>query len=197
MVWSKYPDLTNSQVVARVLATLDHKVDGDTPDEGYGFGIVDAGAAIRTDVPLDAPNPLTTAMQPFVDAEEAVRPKITAPDPAATETTVPGEYTIGARPGLISPKLGGAAGLALAGLVALLALSVVGIVRRRRYKAAVAAATPVAGWPYYAAPPQYIAPAYDHPPPSPPSQPSLGPPLLAPPTPPPSGPAAPPDEPPR
>ena len=67
VIWSKYPDLTNHQVVARMMATLARPVTTPTADPAYGFGILDVGAAISAAVPADAANPVLAAAAPFLD----------------------------------------------------------------------------------------------------------------------------------
>ena len=57
LVWSKYPGLTNRQVVARLLATARDTGDPGR-DDRTGYGIVRPYQAITTDVPADAPNPV-------------------------------------------------------------------------------------------------------------------------------------------
>lgn len=58
LVWSKFPDLTNRQVVARLLATVTDDADTPGKDDATGYGIVRPDDAIKTPVPEDAPNPL-------------------------------------------------------------------------------------------------------------------------------------------
>lgn len=63
LVWSKYPQLTARQVVARVLATaLDLGPPGR--DDGFGYGAVRPYQAMTSDVPADAPNPIFDAAKP-------------------------------------------------------------------------------------------------------------------------------------
>jgi type VII secretion-associated serine protease mycosin len=61
LVWSKYPNLTNRQVVARVLATT-RDIGPDGRDDASGYGIVRPWNAIATNVPADAPNPVYDAL---------------------------------------------------------------------------------------------------------------------------------------
>lgn len=135
LVWSKYPDLTNHQVVARVLATLRNKVATPTADPAYGFGLLHIGDAINASVPADAPNALLDAVSPFLDqlAAEETETVPEEPAPAANEPAAVEEFVVAERPSpYTQPVLQGAA-VAAAGLVLLLALLVVGVVRRRRY----------------------------------------------------------------
>ena len=138
LIWSKYPDLTNHQIVARMIATLDRRVTTPTADPAYGFGILDVGAAITTVVAADAANPVLLAAAPFLDRSVAKAAVVeTPPDPVEAFDTVPGEVVVGTRPGVLTPAVTRGLGLAGAGVLALLALAVLGIVRRRRYMRAV------------------------------------------------------------
>src|SRR5262249_31586907 len=57
LVWSRYPRLTNRQVVARILATLKDDADQVGHDDAAGSGIVRPYSAIIKKVPPNAPNP--------------------------------------------------------------------------------------------------------------------------------------------
>jgi len=137
LIWSKYPDLTNHQVVARMLATLERRVTTPTADPAYGFGILDVGASITTDVPVDAANPVLAAAAPFLE-QFALETTGADAAPAAVEAAeaVPGDFTVGVRPSALTTPVQQGLGLAAAGLVALVVLTVVGVVRRRRSRAA-------------------------------------------------------------
>lgn len=133
LIWSAYPSLTNHQVVARLLATLDRRVTTVSPDPAYGYGIVDTGAAITTDVPVDAPNPLFDAISPFLDKMSAEREVSLEPPPAASVTDPPpGTVVIGTRPAPVTVAVLAGSGLVLSGALAVVLLTAVGIVRRRR-----------------------------------------------------------------
>jgi subtilisin family serine protease len=58
LVWSKYPHLSNRQVVARILATLKDDADQPGSDPATGGGIVRPYPAIIQRVPATAPNPV-------------------------------------------------------------------------------------------------------------------------------------------
>ena len=61
LVWSRYPQLTNRQVVARLLATArDEGPPGR--DDAFGYGVIRPYQAITTSVPSDAPNPVFDAV---------------------------------------------------------------------------------------------------------------------------------------
>jgi subtilisin family serine protease len=146
LIWSKYPDLTNHQVVARMLATLERRVTTPTADPAYGFGILDVGAAIDTAVPADAANPVLAAATPFLDRSVADAAVLeTPPTPVEIVEAVPGEVVIGARPTDLTSDVIRGLGLAALGLLALLVLLVIGVVRRRRYLHAARMATPPGG----------------------------------------------------
>lgn len=134
LIWSAYPSLTNHQVVGRLLATLDPPVSTGVPDPAYGYGIVDAGAAIRTEVPVEAPNPLLDAISPFLERAAAEQEVTLAPPTAVTPVgSGPGEVVVGARPSPLTASVLGGAGLAAVGLLTLVSLTTVGLMHRRRY----------------------------------------------------------------
>jgi subtilisin family serine protease len=66
LVWSAHPELSNRQVVARVLATA-ADVGPAGRDEETGFGVARPLPAITADVPDDAPNPVFDAVQPSAE----------------------------------------------------------------------------------------------------------------------------------
>lgn len=57
LIRSKYPHLTAPQVINRIIATAAPKGEG-TPNAIYGYGILDAAAAVSADVPAVEANPL-------------------------------------------------------------------------------------------------------------------------------------------
>ena len=148
LVWSKYPDLSARQVVARLLATLDaHR---SRPSPAYGYGRLDAYRAITADVPDSAPNPVYAAAAPFL-AREAALGRDRLPDPpapAVTKTRSTGSYVVGNAPRVTGDVVTGIV-LAGVGLVALAGLGVVGVRGRRRRRATpgVLWTAPVPGWP--------------------------------------------------
>lgn len=128
MIWSKYPDLTNRQVVARLLATLDNAQPTRSPVSGYGA--VDIGRAVTASVPADAPNPVFAAADPFLALDKAktvptVTPRVNRP----ADQPLPGDYAVTPPAG---PLLSGT-GLAgvIAAIIGLLALAGLIIVARR------------------------------------------------------------------
>lgn len=58
LVWGAHPELSNRQVVARVLATLRDPAPEGQKDSRRGYGTVVPQRAISADVPDDAPNPV-------------------------------------------------------------------------------------------------------------------------------------------
>jgi subtilisin family serine protease len=136
VIWSKYPQLTARQVVARLLATVDGKQT--TRDAAVGYGRINIGAAVNNTVPADAPNPVFASADPFVAQDAAVKAAPGAPlvRPASARTKLPGDFAVAPLPGplLSGPGLVGLV-LAALGLVCLVLL-VVGAVRRRRAVAA-------------------------------------------------------------
>lgn len=131
LVWSAHPSLTGRQVVARVLATLANK--RATRDPAYGYGRLDAYAAVTASVPADAPNPVYAAAEPF--AARALAPDTPPKPPAAAATaarSVLGRFSVGHAPRLLAPWVLAGAAIALAGLLGLLALGVVAVRSRRR-----------------------------------------------------------------
>ncbi len=57
LIRSKYPDMSAAQVINRIISTAKPKGSG-TPNAIYGYGILDAYAALTADVPLARQNPL-------------------------------------------------------------------------------------------------------------------------------------------
>ncbi|WP_245933384.1 S8 family peptidase [Arthrobacter livingstonensis] len=57
LIRAKYPDMSAAQVVNRIISTAKPKGAG-TPNAIYGYGILDAQAALTADVPLVKVNPL-------------------------------------------------------------------------------------------------------------------------------------------
>jgi subtilisin family serine protease len=132
LVWSKYPKLTGRQVVARILATTDRHTA--KPDPAYGYGVINALRAATANVPANAPNPVYAAADPFVGRvaafeKQAATPKLPA---AGDPNRSTGTFRIGNAPRLlVAPVLEGLA-VAAAGLLALIALLIAGLLRRRR-----------------------------------------------------------------
>lgn len=137
VIWSRYPKLTNRQVVARLLATLRGRRAEPSPTTGYGS--IDIAAAVDRPVPANAPNPVFAAVDPFLsrDAEQAPPPpappiqrakRLTEPDGVVARPPA-GPFAAGA----------GLAGLVTAGvgLLAIVASGVLAIGGRRRSRRSV------------------------------------------------------------
>ncbi|WP_406079047.1 S8 family serine peptidase [Micromonospora sp. NBC_00858] len=60
LVRAAYPDLTAEQVCDRIMATADPLSDGLSPDERYGWGMINPGAAVAQDPP-DSGGPTRSA----------------------------------------------------------------------------------------------------------------------------------------
>lgn len=133
LIWSKYPSLTGNQVVARMLATLDHRTGRQDPS--YGYGIVNPYRAITTPVPADAPNPVYDALAPFLSASTVKASTLPPPPPAATRPVPPGHFTVGQAPSVWTARVWTALSVGLLGAVALIVLAVVGTTRSRRHAA--------------------------------------------------------------
>lgn len=122
LVWSKFPELTNKQVLARVFGSLDNP--RSSRDPAYGFGEINPYRAITAIVADTASEPIISAVQPFIalqNARGSAAPP--APAPAKTAGAPPGEYGVAAAPGRMTSKVilaAIAAGVALVGLLALL-----------------------------------------------------------------------------
>lgn len=127
VIWSKYPDLTAGQVVARLLATVD---DPQHPrSDSLGYGTIDIGKAVDASVPANAPDPVYAAVQPFLARDrQAAAQRPTAP-PVAGRTNLPRVVAV-TRPAGVW-----AGGEGLAGVVTMVVGVVAGVmlwvVRRR------------------------------------------------------------------
>ena len=133
LVWSKFPKLTARQIVARMLATLDRRTAKRDP--AYGFGIVNAGRAIRASVPADAANPVFAPLDPFVAAERRPSTHLAPPPVAGAKASPPGRFAVGQMPTAWSSRVWSGIVVAVLGLLALALLAIVGIRRSRRFAA--------------------------------------------------------------
>jgi subtilisin family serine protease len=134
LIWSKYPNLTGRQIVARMLATVDHRSTGK-PDPAYGYGIVNAHRAITTTVPATAPNPVYDAVAPYLTANSAKARALPVPKPAASRPEPPGAFAVGKAPSVWSMRVWTALGVGVLGSIALIVLVVVGVSRARTFAA--------------------------------------------------------------
>jgi hypothetical protein len=144
LVWSKYPNLTASQVVARMVATVDPRSDRSA----YGYGILDTYRAVTASVPVSAPDPVAALARPFLRASLARSHPAAAPRPIVHGSRPPGSFSIGSAPRLFAPRVLAGAAIAAGGLVLLVALLIIGLAARRRRRVAAAqssASPPSAG----------------------------------------------------
>ena len=132
LVWSRYPNLTGRQIVARVLATLDHRTVRRDP--AYGYGLLDAYGAVTASIPADAPNAVYDAADPFAARSRAFATQQLVPPPraAAKHPIAAGSFAVGSASRLLVPQVIIGALVALLGLAALVALTLLGRASRRR-----------------------------------------------------------------
>jgi subtilisin family serine protease len=130
LIWSKYPNLSGRQVVARMLATLDRHTGKIDP--AYGYGILNANRAITAAVPDNAPNPVYDGLAPFLTANSATERPLAVPKPALTRPLPPGHFAVGHPPSVWSVRVWLAFVVALLGAVSLIMLAVIGTQRARR-----------------------------------------------------------------
>lgn len=130
LTWSRFPQLSGRDVVARLLATLDHR--REVRDPGYGYGIIDAASAIQANVPAGASDPVYAAAEPFLARQRALAPHDLPPIPPAPLVPVPpGKYVV-ASPPAHRGSVGWGIGIALGGAALLIALLVAGLRTRGR-----------------------------------------------------------------
>ena len=130
LAWSAHPTLTNTQLVARLLATLDGR--RTTPSSDYGYGTLDAGALVRDDVPSTAPNPVWSEASLFSDRDNRLSHVTPRPPKPAADTPLPtGGYSVAGQPRITARVRQGAAVTAI-GVLALLSVLAIGLERRRR-----------------------------------------------------------------
>ena len=137
LVWSKYPKLTGRQVVARVLATLDHH--RTVRDPNYGYGMINAYRAVTASVPASAPNPVFAAADPFIARSNALAKAGPAPpaQPAGTDRTDFGKITVRSAPRFWEPQVRHGLEISAGGVIAIVLLVAwAGFARRRRRKMA-------------------------------------------------------------
>ncbi len=164
LVWSAFPHAAAPVILTRVLATLDDR--HARPSRSYGYGIVNPYAAITAHVPAGATDPVSTLAAPFLarDAAFAKAGLGRAPPPAGRRGDPAGHQGVGSVPRLLTARVLTGLALALAGLVLLVAVGVLGVRGRRRRVVDVAL-------PPWEQPP-VGAPPYPPPPPPPPLPPS-------------------------
>jgi subtilisin family serine protease len=124
LVWSAHPHLTGRQVVARILASLDHR--RATPDPALGYGTLDTYRAVTARIAADAPNPVFRAAEPYL-----TRGRI----PAAQHLAAP-------VPGPVSQRRHDGLAAASVAVLVLCSVLVVGRSRRRRSRRSARRALP-------------------------------------------------------
>jgi len=142
LVWSKFPKLTASQVLARLIATTDHH--SSTPSTSYGYGVINPYRAIKQAVPASAPDPVYANAAPFMarGAVAGVSGVGKAPPPAK-HVAPPGTVHVASAPSRFSSQVVSgliAAGLGLVLFVVLIFGGIRGSRRRKAHAAAAAAA---------------------------------------------------------
>ena len=126
---SAHPSLTNQQLVARLLATLDDSTSlSEPPDVDAGYGQLDAGALVRATVPANAPNPVFAAAAPFLRRYLALR--AAPPTVAKAESQNPGTEVahVAGRPERASDETRYGLALVALGLIMLVGLG--GVLQR-------------------------------------------------------------------
>jgi subtilisin family serine protease len=124
LVWSKYPQLTNRQVVARLLATT-RDLGAPGKDDLYGYGGIRPYQAITTDVPTTAANPIFDQLPPMTTSSAGVI------NPGDTTSAQSGTSSTAGTGTSTSTLLVLAAGIGLLVVVAVIVVAVV-IGRSRR-----------------------------------------------------------------
>jgi hypothetical protein len=158
LIWSKYRDLPASEVLSKLLATLDHPRTQQDP--AYGFGQINPYRAITATATVTTDNPVFNAVGPFLAQLNASTSNLPRPPPAvALVARVPGTYAANGSPSSFTGTVRVATIVALAGLLGLVLL-ISAEVRGRRRRAAVASPAPdtvVDGWRDVFPPPDWTA----------------------------------------
>ena len=137
LIWSKFPRLTASQVLSRIIATTDHH--SAMPSSSLGFGVINPYRAITATVSTAAPDPVYAGAAPFL-ARAAVTGVTVGKAPAPVQHSAPsGTVRIASPPSRIDAQV--RRGLIIAGVGLLLFVGFVfGGVRGSRRRRALAAA---------------------------------------------------------
>lgn len=93
LIRSKYPTMTAAQVINRIILTAKPKGD-PAPNNLYGWGVVDADAALNAVVPLATANPLfklTGSLQEWITVHRRAdaSPPAKTPEPSVPATPTP------------------------------------------------------------------------------------------------------------
>jgi subtilisin family serine protease len=104
LVWSKYPNLTNRQVVARILATLRDDSTRPGHDDVAGGGIVRPYRAIVDRIPASAPNPIFDELGALPGGPTGGAPSGAGTTPPCVDPPKPGQAqaTVGPPPSGVS-----------------------------------------------------------------------------------------------
>lgn len=141
---SAHPALSNRQLVARLLATLDDRVS--TPELESGYGELDAGAMVRANVPADAANPVFARADPFLRRYVALRTSTDTTNDAAPQRSVArASPSVADRSDRAGDEIRNGLALLAAGLILLVGLG--GALRRSGARRAGLSARPPAGAP--------------------------------------------------
>jgi type VII secretion-associated serine protease mycosin len=134
LIWSKFPALTNRQVVARLLATLRDDADLPGPDPATGRGLIRPYNAITTPVPPNAANPVFDELDRLDPATGT--PPNSAPTTPGAGSAAPAPPTASPGNGISETASGSgtliAVGAALLAVGVAVALLIVLLVTRRR-----------------------------------------------------------------
>jgi subtilisin family serine protease len=141
LIWSKFPTLSNQQIMDKLLATTEDLGAAGRDDE-YGLGLIRPDVAINSAVPVGSDDPVWDGIAPYLPAPSGtVAPSgpVAAGSPAATGSNPPGAVAIGASPPAIPPLAVVGVALALWGLLVLSVLTIFGVRSRGRRRRAMAA----------------------------------------------------------
>ena len=75
LIWSRYPTESDRQILSRLLSTV---IDRGPPgrDSAYGYGVIDAAAAVAAPVPaVNVANPVLDGAQPLLSDGQPTAPK--------------------------------------------------------------------------------------------------------------------------
>ncbi len=133
LVRAAHPELNAANVIQRVLATATPQ--GTVPSPTYGYGIINASAAVSADVPTVGANPLGDLAQWIHLYRRAESTSTPAPAPTGTSTPLPlptdgvpvaGAPTLFTATNMVLPLA------FLLGLGTLIVLGTIGVIRRAR-----------------------------------------------------------------
>lgn len=96
LIRSKYPEMSAAQVINRIISTAVPKGEG-VPNAIYGYGVIDAAAALSADVPVVEKNPLGSIDEWIrvhrrglvTPPASGGKPVVLAPKPTLTDAAAP------------------------------------------------------------------------------------------------------------